>query len=937
MSEIRTGFCPNCSNRLEFTEGEAFVICPCCDNSVDVASMLGNKNGSAEGGMGMGDVAAAMGAAFTGFDNPESGIVFMENYFDTMDWTEYKESPLITMGAFTEVLNNNKMKNGAIGATWYLEFMGLCVPLTKKFEGLKEKLAEIGKSYDPEDSSAAFGPFDIYRKIAKVLDARKDELLKRLQTAITYAEKFSLDKEKLATMKTEMVNVSDLYDGLKLYEDIHEVPEYKAAVDANNDKKGAELAAKGIDAQVEYEGAVNQYNSSNPDKGIALERFEKIRGYADSVEYIESINRCVDFNKLRSYFGKYYVFNKEEAKEGTFNAKKGCLGKKKEAGSTGETEDVLAAELCEVVHGVPTTKGLVGGVEEILATYNNKIYYVKKNKGIYAYDIYRNYDAEIDQGKDVDYYRNGSIQFATARNGRDLIIQRNIKPEDGKKGCLGGKKKKQAKPDEIRLNNYCLLHIDMLTSQSQIIIPEMVDVIGRFGNQIFYSHAHREQRPIEGKKGCLGKKTELVPVTQMKVCDLTTGENKDVLSESCDLCEVVGNKVIYTYYKNNKYNKDLHVYDLKTGADVIIEENIFNYNRIIKDNIYYTVGNGTYYSLMRNSFDGANRKEVMKNVERIITDMAGWLYVIKGAGRNRAIYKVHSDDIEKRVLLCPQFSEIEEITATHVYYNDTSNCLRVVRTDGKENTEIGKNISSIYYFGGDKAPSRIIVDEDCLYYCREERVADAKAVSLLNLGNLSGDTSSPQYNLSLYKVDKDGHNMKKLVFNVDRVVNYDKKSLYYMKKETLEYEVTVPTKKGKEEKHKQFFDVERYFRFDKATEKSELVLTIGLPDANTKIKSGCFLKKAKDGEITFEEVPAKPEYKPRGLTAMGAVAREQEQQAQKAAEAGTAEQKGCLGALGIKTPKAASNNNNANNSTAGCGCLKGNKQQDNAKKGCLGK
>jgi hypothetical protein len=107
-----------------------------------------------------------------------------------------------------------------------------------------------------------------------------------------------------------------------------------------------------------------------------------------------------------------------------------------------------------------------------------------------------------------------------------------------------------------------------------------------------------------------------------------------------------------------------------------------------------------------------------------------------------------------------------------------------------------------------------VIDDKNLYYVRSEYV--------------ESDDSETAY--SLYKMDNDGHNVRKLVFNVDSVSAYDKNKLYFVKSEYLRYRVITPLKKGKTKERYETFYVTRYFEFDKATEKHELVLTLGLPE-----------------------------------------------------------------------------------------------------------
>ena len=132
MSTFLTGSCPNCGSKLSYDANDATVTCYACDSVIRISEV------SASGNCGAPATANVNFAAFTGFDNPESGVVFLENFFETYDWDAYKQLPEITIPEIAEVIGNNKIKNGAVPETWYLDFMGLYVPVSKKFEALND-------------------------------------------------------------------------------------------------------------------------------------------------------------------------------------------------------------------------------------------------------------------------------------------------------------------------------------------------------------------------------------------------------------------------------------------------------------------------------------------------------------------------------------------------------------------------------------------------------------------------------------------------------------------------------------------------------------------------------------------------------------------------------------------------------------------------------
>ena len=95
--------------------------------------------------------------------------------------------------------------------------------------------------------------------------------------------------------------------------------------------------------------------------------------------------------------------------------------------------------------------------------------------------------------------------------------------------------------------------------------------------------------------------------------------------------------------------------------------------------------------------------------------------------------------------------------------------------------------------------------------------------------------------LSIYKMDKDGRNVRKIVFNVDKVgVNELNAKLYFKRNETARFKVYEP----KKEKEAVLIDypLQKYYEMDMNTEDVQLVLTVGLPHSE-EVKAGCGGKK----------------------------------------------------------------------------------------------
>ncbi|MBQ9118199.1 MAG: DUF5050 domain-containing protein [Clostridia bacterium] len=820
MSELLSGTCPGCGQPLAYTSGknDETIECPSCGRLVVAAELMSSNPASSESAQRT--KVNAIASAIMGFDNPESGVVFIENFFDNYDWADYQKHADVYIDELDEVVENNKMKNGAVPTAWYLDYKSVAVPVRKKIEGLAELSKQIGEKYAPDAEMDMFQIYDSYGNICKALTAEKETLFKRLDNSVKYAEKFALDKTRLSEIKADLTALKALFDKeVKEVDDISKMPAYIAAQTAYDKVKSKEFAENGIDAKSVYEEALEQFNGENPNKRTALSLFEDVRGYKDSVKYIDLINQYFSFNsELYRCFGKHFIFKKETY---TSTLDVSALKKKKGAAPAEAQQSASALSLYEIVNGEPEKEPIVKGITQMIACYGSKLYYFKENQGICSFDVFNKLESTIDEGKMAEYRINGDLKCAVVNKGRSFYVQKFYSKKIAASGC--GAKKQPAATETVTENPYSIIVVDMVHNTSTTVVPRLTEMVEIFEDSLFYTFLDKEITTTKGS-GCGAKATTTTtPKIVFMVCDLVTGENKQVLDQDCMIHGVYDGKVVYSQYEPNALNQDLYVYDLATDESKLIEKNIYNFFTLKKDKIYYLVGNEEYCPLIRNSFDGSAREEIMQNVEEIINVIGDWLYVKKGrkGSLNSAIVKV-SGDGKKRVLLCTQYKSNAEIQGNFVYYVDIFNALRCVRIDGKKNIRIAKDVY------------RVWSTTDCLYYVRYEQVGEKEKA------------------LSLYKMDKEGHNVRKLSFNV-QAVTYDKlnKTLYFKKKESAIFKAYKPH--HEKEAVQQVYELDKFYTMDMNTEETKLVLTLGLPHAN-EVKSGCGGKKT-DIDMVYEEVP----------------------------------------------------------------------------------
>ena len=815
--------CPACSRPLWFKRTDKVVEC-CCNNEYTPSELLaGSSNGSAA-------AAAAPVSAdlFQLVDNPESGIIYLESRFSTYNWDAYCEDAAIIIPEIDAMVEKNKIKHGASASAWVLDFNSIATPLEKKIEGIGKIANDIAERYSTEDNADVFSTFDKYRELVVAIDENKEVLVARLNSDVEFAAKLGLDAAKVDELKARVANIEKLLAALKVVDELYDIPEVEAMQKSVDKKKLAEFAAKGINAEANYDRALSMYNSSNNDRGKMVELLESVRGYQKSISFINKLNKYFNFhNQFYSFFGNYYTFKSEQKTATVIDPNAKDEKAKKNVAEQEEEYVGTALSLYEVVDGQPGEKPVVSDITQIITVYGNCLFYIKLNKSICAYNFYNEEVIEIDTGKLGDYIISG-IKFNSQGTSFYLKKKLHAKKIDAK-GCFA-KLLKRAPEIIERKNNYSIIEISMPKCEVSTLVEELVDVTEFYKDNLFYYSINEDDK----------ENTQ-----NFNVVNVNTKETKQILDMNCEIHNVVENKVIYSLYTPNAYNRDLHSYDIETGEDVLIEANIFDYFTAIKDRVFYTVGNDTYCPLFSNSVKGDDRLEIMTKVQKVAAVIAGWMYVIKGYGANAALIKISADG-KRRIVVCTQYKKSVKINDNYVYYIDYANSLRVVRADGMNDTLIADNIDA----------DNVIIDKNCIYYTRYEYVANGKK------------------NSSLYRMELDGHNIRKLVFNVSKIKNYDEETIFISRNENAVFEFTIPALKAKEEPRKEIktYNLTRYFAYNKATGALDTILTIGLPHTDKyEVKSGCFGKKTEEVESTYREITPKAEYKRTNIAEAGEV------------------------------------------------------------------
>lgn len=846
-----TGKCPNCGRVLSYdpTASDQIIECKACDQSFAIAQLMNQFAGPAA-------QAQATGAPVV--DSSASAIAYLESYFECVDWEDFARSSDITFHDIDQMVDGVLIRSAADPASWELSFDSIAIPLEKKIEGLnflRDSFFEQYVSVDELDDNDAMRDFDAYRSNAKRIVDAKDGLMQKLDRAIRFAEKYGADAEKLADMRAKYEKIEVKLSVITVVEMYRELPGYTEAEKKKQERIASELAAKGIQAERVYSGAVEAYESGSRSSAL-LNEFVSVRGYKNASEFIKKLNVYMNFavsgRQLLRIADKYYlvrdaslpVFNVSDAAS---QGGKKLHGKQKKLAELEAQEERNAishmkrTELLPVLDGrVAGNTAAVTGITKVLANYGKNLFYIKDNKSICRFNtecgasegIHQTEGAPVEVlygAKFGDFEsKNGEIEVIRCKD--RMFLRTKLRKTEEKVGCLKNLKNKifRKKPTEkVEKNNYSLIKVAFADGQTEVAIPAMVDIVCSCDNQIFYT-TFETVNGIEREKFCS--------------YNTDTGAVDELLGSDCEICGVIDNKVVYMMWMPDEYNKDLYVLDIANKRSTLLERNIYSFFRLIEGKIYYTVGNTQRRVLLSIRTDGTERTEVLKNAMSVENAelINGWLYISKGKLPNRVLLRMKADGEQSNVV-CTQFKKRVCIKDGYLFYLDYVDTLCSVRLDGTQ-----------YHSIVDGVVDTFVYDEE-VFLTRKEYGA-----------------------MSLYRVDARGDGLRKVIYGIVDVKRnpYNANEIYLYRKESVNYAIHTPIDaKTYETEHREVI-LEKFELYNRNSDACAEVLTLGEPDKMSKeFKSGCLHKKVTKDTI-IELVPHKIVLRREGAAEAGEISNE---------------------------------------------------------------
>lgn len=669
-----------------------------------------------------------------GISTVSAAKAYIDFVFKSFDWTNFcKNDSVFSIPEIDALLHNLKTTQGDNPEIWKLSFSYSARCIEEKVNNVDVIQNDIIKKYmSADDLENCYYEYDCLYESLQILKEKRFSLISELNNYINFANQYGLSDDECDAMKAQAKSLNDKIKSLALVSNIEEHPDVAKEIERKAMLCRERYAAAGIDADAEYKAGIKYYEENNFDAALAC--FTRIPEYNKASEYIEKINKVYVLSNKYFYMDKKVYFYK--------------------SGLYFEKDKLADYQNCES-QAFNSYLGCFGTrFYYTVPGDNSQIYYQNLSKPerkdnkvtVYYADAYGN----------LEYYSNVEYQPET------IIYLTKYDPilNAAKKNKFLKSKGIKSKLSINRKLNYGpdwndILALDMSTGKFSVLAEGVYRISKITGDTIYYvapNFEYKRNGTVSDIKG-----------ESLYSYNIVTHDNKKLITGNSTLYELNDSSIIFTRQDHGQNNLTIYTKRNIEGAEeVALVKNVYNFYKFIKGKIYYMVGNANIKSLCSIRPDGTDQREIMKYMMDIVFTSGDWMYVTRGAKDNifRTLYRIPLVGGEpKKVAFGVISSDLDKpcIRKGYLYYTDYNAELCRVRLDGTNQQSLVQGVRKI-----------LMVNYDKVFY-------------------LSYDGKERGHNIiSLYEMNMDGSNRRKLIYNVESIHNVENKYFIYVREDALE-------------------------------------------------------------------------------------------------------------------------------------------------------
>ena len=617
--------CPSCGGPLKAANGTDEIICVFCGNSV--VPVQEAPAGGANGGI----------MKIEGMRTPASALAYAELFFEEYDWHAFSYAQSLSVSAIDQLVNTMKASCADDKNTWILNSNAITIPFTHKVQSCQQILKVIIAQYK-QDNLDAYSTFDAYKRISAMIRKHKDGIVAELEKIIDKAKKYGASEEELQTLNADLRNLKAL-PPLHEYADIKQIPEIKEFIADQNAQIVQLLSAKGINAGEAYLQAKNLITQNNYVEAMNILR--SLKGYADSEELIEKIDKYFLISDTLEIGGKLYFF-----RPGKLDKKNNC-----------PTLNLHPTSNSQIIE-----KPIIKNIKQVITNYADILYYLDSNNKLKKFTFTANVEEKL-------YKKRLDDKTIYVRSGRAYLL---LQADD--------------------MQNRELVALDLATGAVQTVLGNIKSIISFTDNRLVYTTVSKTENGVG-----LQTLTNVVDMEAKKIVSLG--------ARPVTVVGFLKNYVVFTQEAPNSYNKNLFIKAMDSQeAPKLIEQNIFRFCNIIADKLFYHIGNSRNPSLISNNCDGTDRKEWPLYIRKVLFAQGDWLYFIRAIGYNAILCKARVADGSGFCVIATDIdvNGYTDIKNGYLYYVNSHADLMKVRMDGSNQQKLCEDVEEVLSVKDDK-------------------------------------------------------------------------------------------------------------------------------------------------------------------------------------------------------------------------------------------